>query len=91
MRIQRISDKEINVIIPGKGHFNIMIDDWGGDYPGIDIEYISEKGMKDTASKPRVMFELGHTEEDPTVRVWEDPNNEDHTYDFTFDIGKYES
>lgn len=91
MKIVKVSDHEINLVVPGKGRFNIMFDDWGGDYPGVDIEYISENGMIESASKPRVMFELGYDTINPTVRIWEDKDSEDHTYDYTFDMALYES
>lgn len=90
MKIQKVSETEINLAIDGRGYFNIMFEDWGGDYPGVDIEFISANGMKDTASKPRVMLEFPADCANPVVRIWDDPDSEDYTHDFTFNMKDYE-
>lgn len=90
MKIAHVSDSEINVYVEGKGYFNIMISDFGGDYPGVDVEYVSENESKATASHPRVLFEFPTEENAPSVKVWENPDSEDYTYSHTFDMEVYE-
>lgn len=89
MRVEKVNEREYNVVVEGKGHFNVIMDDWGGEYPGVDVCFIPEGKLEGEISTPRVMFELGYDSENPVVRVWEDPNNEDHTYEHTFDLGQY--
>lgn len=47
-------------------------------YPGIDIEYVSDKDNGENLSRPRVLVEWPH---DDTLRalIWNDPDNEDYT------------
>ena len=47
-------------------------------YPGIDIEYVSDKDNGENLSRPRVLVEWPR---DDTLRalIWNNPNDEDYT------------
>lgn len=55
------------------------------DYPGIDIEFVSDRDNGSDLSRPRVLFEYP---KDGRLRVliWADKDNEDYTHDIEFDI-----
>ena len=52
------------------------------DYPGIDIEYVSDKDNGENLSRPRVLVEWPH---DDVLRalIWSNPSSEDYTEEIT--------
>lgn len=50
------------------------------NYPGVDIEYVSDKDNGENLSRPRVLVEWPNA---GVLRalIWNDPNNEDYTED----------
>lgn len=91
MYICKISNSEIQVNVDGKGYFDVIFDDWGGEYPGVDIEWVpNSNNVHNYAwSSPRVIFEIEKDSDNPVVRIWEDPNSEDSTYSHEFDMSNY--
>lgn len=55
------------------------------NYPGIDIEYVSDRDNGENASRPRILFEFP---KDGCLRalIWDDKDNEDYTREIEFDI-----
>lgn len=55
------------------------------EYPGIDIEFVSDNDDDSALSRPRVLFECT---KDGKLRVlvWADEDNEDYTHKVEFDI-----
>lgn len=55
------------------------------EYPGIDIEFVSDNDNGSALSRPRVLFECT---KDGKLRVlvWADEDNEDYTHKVEFDI-----
>jgi len=83
MRVDKVSDKEFNVIVEGKGWFNVMFEDWGGEYPGVDTEWHWE-GEEHCVTLPRVLFEIADESENPSVKIWTNPNCDDLPEEFDF-------
>lgn len=52
------------------------------NYPGVDVEYVSDKDNGENMSRPRVLVEWPH---DGALRalIWNNPNDEDYTEDIT--------
>jgi len=91
MKIFHVTDNQIQLEIEGKGHFDIMLGDFGGSYPGIDVEFVPEKGLKsDLVSGPRVVFEFPEESDGPEVKIWEDAHSEDYTESVSFSLSDYE-
>lgn len=65
-----------------KGYFDLSVSP-EPDYPGIDIEFISNEDKGDMASRPRVLFEL---EKNKNLRavIWDNPCSEDYTRKIEF-------
>ena len=54
------------------------------DYPGIDVEFVSDDYNEETLSRPRVLFEKP-TDDKLRVLIWDDSGNEDYTKEILFD------
>lgn len=54
------------------------------DYPGIDVEFISDTENEDDLSRPRVLFEYPIEDGELRVLVWNNPKNEDYEEEITF-------
>lgn len=54
------------------------------DYPGIDVEFVSDDYNEETLSRPRVLFEKP-TDDKLRVLIWDDSDNEDYTKEILFD------
>lgn len=75
---------------PG-GYFEICLDDLDRDYPGVDVEFVSdgEKAYLNSLSEnepyttPRVRFELD--EGKLRALIWSDSTQEDYTEEVSFD------
>ena len=52
------------------------------DYPGIDVEYISDRDMGENMSRPRVLVEWPH-EDVLRALIWNNPHSEDYTKEIT--------
>ena len=77
--IERISDSEANVHVPGRGVFNIYRNP-EDNYPGIDVEFTCE-ATEGKASPPRVVLEITDCDtECERVRaiIWGDMDREDY-------------
>lgn len=53
------------------------------DYPGIDVEFVSDKDSDEGISRPRVLFEKPKGGK-LRVLVWDDKDNEDFTKEIVF-------
>lgn len=49
------------------------------DYPGMDLEFISDKENADSKTRPRVLVEQNREDGQLRVLVWADPNSEDYS------------
>lgn len=78
MKIKHINEREIQVEVEGKGYFEIIIDDWGGKYPGVDVEF-HPTDEKETETNPRVLFEYNNEVDCLRTILWLDPDSEDAT------------
>lgn len=54
------------------------------DYPGIDIEYVSDDDTGEFLSRPRVLFEKPNDTGELRALIWADKNNEDYTDEVSF-------
>ena len=74
------------MIVKVKGGELVATKTFDPEYPGIDIEFISDSDKGSSAlSRPRVLFEC--TKEGKLrVLVWADEDNEDYTPKVEFDI-----
>lgn len=53
------------------------------DYPGIDVEFVSDNENPNNLSRPRVLFERPK-EQGLRALIWDDVNNEDYTNKIVF-------
>ncbi len=49
------------------------------DYPGIDIEFISDDEDREALSRPRVLVEKPVDNGNLRALIWNNPNSEDYT------------
>ena len=54
------------------------------DYPGIDVEFVSDNDVGETLSSPRVLFEKP-VDDNLRALIWDDADNEDYTKEIVFD------
>ena len=54
------------------------------DYPGIDIEFISDNESKEALSRPRILFEKPIEDGDLRALIWNNPHNEDYSKEIIF-------
>ncbi len=76
-------DDRLTLVIPGKGRFIADIST-ASEYPGIDIEFVSDDDNGQTVSRPRVLFEYP---EDGKLRalVWNKTAKEDYCEEVPFE------
>ena len=55
------------------------------DYPGVDVEF-HVRGSRN-CTQPRIVFE--EAEGQLRVLIWSDPDSEDYTHEFAFNLDKY--
>lgn len=81
--ISEVCENEIDVLVEG-GYIraNVAQDE---DYPGIDVEFVSNKPQEDALSFPRVLFEKPK-DDDLRALIWADPNDEDYSDEIEFGI-----
>lgn len=79
---KQLLDPNVVYAIPiGDGHLDIRVCS-DANYPGLDIEYISDKQSKTDLSRPRVLIERPQPDNVPEnlrVLVWADKHSEDYT------------
>lgn len=80
--ISEVCENEIDVLVEG-GYIraNVAQDE---DYPGIDVEFVSNKPQEDALSFPRVLFEKPK-DDDLRALIWADPNDEDYSDEIELD------
>ena len=54
------------------------------DYPGIDVEFVSDNDVGETLSRPRVLIEKP-VDDNLRALIWDDADNEDYTKEIVFD------
>lgn len=54
------------------------------DYPGIDVEFVSDNDVGETLSRPRVLFEKP-VDDNLRALIWDDADNEDYTKEIVFE------
>lgn len=76
-------DKKIEIKTE-KGYFDVVgFDD--EEYPFVDVEFISNSDSGQNLSRPRILFE--YTENQGLrLLIWSDPNSEDYTEEFRFEV-----
>lgn len=80
--IPEVHENEIDVLIEGGYIRAIAAQD--ENYPGIDIEFVSNKPQEDALSFPRVLVEKPK-DDDLRVLVWGDTQSEDYTDKIIFE------
>lgn len=55
------------------------------DYPGIDVEFVSDSDNGEYASRPRILFEKSVEDGELRVLIWEDKTSEDYTNEIIFE------
>lgn len=81
--ISEVCENEIDVLVEdGYIRANVAQDE---DYPGIDVEFVSNKPQEDALSFPRVLFEKPK-DDDLRALIWADPNDEDYSDEIEFGI-----
>lgn len=73
-----------NIIVQDIGRFEV-IENHGGEYPGVDVEFIPNDGDNVGYTYPRIMFERP-VEGKLRLLVWFDPSSEDYSHKFEWDI-----
>ena len=73
------------IIVETKDGFLWATDSGDINYPGIDIEFVSNIENGNALSRPRVLFEYP-TDGKLRVLIWNDKNSEDYTKEIVFDI-----
>ena len=53
------------------------------DYPGIDVEFVSNNDVGETLSRPRVLIEKP-VDDNLRALIWDDADNEDYTKEIVF-------
>lgn len=76
-------NKEIKV--KTKGGYLWATNNGDIDYPGIDVEFITDNEDENALSNPRILFEYP-TDGKLRVLIWDDKYNEDYTREIIFDI-----
>lgn len=80
---EQIGSQKIVVKIQG-GHI-VATESLDPEYPGIDVEFISDSDNGGYASRPRVLFEMPVEYGELRVLVWDDKNSEDYTEEIIFE------
>lgn len=72
------------IVIKSKGYFSIE-ESLDNNYPGVDIEFVSDDEIGQSISRPRILFEYP---KDGRLRVlvWADRDSENYTNEIVFDI-----
>ena len=81
--ISEVYENEIDVLVEGDYIRATAAQD--EDYPGIDVEFVPDKPQEDALSFPRVLFEKPK-DNDLSVLIWADPNDEDYSDEIEFGI-----
>lgn len=81
--ISEVHENEIDVLVEG-GYIRATAAQ-DEDYPGIDVEFVPDKPQEDALSFPRVLFEKPK-DNDLSVLIWADPNDEDYSDEIEFGI-----
>lgn len=81
--ISEVYENEIDVLVEG-GYIRATAAQ-DEDYPGIDVEFVPDKPQEDALSFPRVLFEKPK-DNDLSVLIWADPNDEDYSDEIEFGI-----
>lgn len=83
---EELQEKCIRVPVLG-GHLYVTVCS-DPAYPGIDVEYVSDKDDGEKKSRPRVTMEMTMEDDEKhgTLRalVWNDPESEDYTDEIEF-------
>lgn len=80
---EQIDSQKIVVKIQG-GHI-VATESLDSEYPGIDVEFISDSDNGGYASRPRVLFEKPVEYGELRVLVQDDKNSEDYTKEIIFE------
>lgn len=80
---EQIDSQTIVVKIQG-GHL-VATESLNPEYPGIDVEFISDSDNGGYASRPRILFEKPVEYGELRVLVWDDKNSEDYTEKIIFE------
>ncbi len=80
---RNISVTQLHLTVPGKGYFEAITSP-EDDYPGIDVEFISDEDEGKTASRPRVVFEYP-AEGSLRMLIWANKDSEDYSDCIEFD------
>lgn len=54
------------------------------DYPGVDIEYVSDNENAEPRTRPRVLMEYNKETNEFRVLIWANPKSEDYSDEIIF-------
>lgn len=73
------------IVVKIQGGHLVATETTDPDYPGIDVEFVSDSDNGEYASRPRVLFEKPVEEGELRALVWDDKNSEDYTKEIIFE------
>ena len=73
------------IIVKIQGGHRVATKSQDPDYPGIDVEFVSDSDNGEYASRPRVLFEKPVEDGELRALVWDDKNSEDYTNEIIFE------
>lgn len=73
------------IIVRIQGGYFVATEASDPDYPGIDVEFVSDSDSGEYASRPRVLFERPAENGKLRALIWNDKNSEDYTEEIIFE------
>ena len=73
------------IVVRIQGGYFVATEASDPDYPGIDVEFVSDSDNGEYASRPRVLFERPVEDGELRALVWDDKNSEDYTNEIIFE------
>ena len=73
------------IVVRIQGGYFVATEASDPDYPGIDVEFVSDSDNGEYASRPRVLFERPVESGELRALIWNDKNSEDYTEEIIFE------
>ena len=73
------------IVVKIQGGYLVATESLDPEYPGIDVEFISDSDNGGYASRPRILFEKPVEGGELRVLIWNDKNSEDYTKEIIFE------
>lgn len=73
------------IVVKIQGGHLVATESQDPDYPGIDVEFVSDSDNGEYAARPRILFEKPVEDGELRALVWSDKNSEDYTNKIIFE------